>query len=127
LSFLNLRGHYSSPPSLVLTELDEDCLLDAAPAIAEYVEALMLANGGTSLLFLGVSPRDPLVRCLARRLLRTDNERSRGSAYFVGQGVSRADQGYWDRLSGLKWIDAGVETLVRELSAPLNPAQDASP
>jgi hypothetical protein len=117
LSFLNLRGNCSLPASLVLTELDEDRLLDAAQPIADYVEALMLANGGTSLLFLGVSPRDPIVRCLARRLLRPDNERSRGTAYFVGQGISPADRGYWDKLEGLEWIDSAVDHVIRALSA----------
>ena len=117
VSFLNLRGHYSSPESMVLTELDEDRLLDVAREIAQYVADLMLMNSGTSLLFLGASPRDPIVRSLARRLLRRENARSRGIAYFVAQSVTQADYGYWKQLDGLEWLEAPLDSVIRGLSA----------
>ena len=117
LSLLTLRGHYSSPESMMLTEYDEDLLVDAAGEIAACLEDLMHLNSSTSLLFLGVSPRDPIVRALARRLLRQEKLRSRGIAYFVAPTATPADRGYWKRFASLEWLELPADTVIRGLTA----------
>lgn len=117
LPLLTLRGHFSSVNSMMLTEYDEDLLVDAADRIAACLEDLMRLNSSTSLLFLGVSPRDPIVRALARRLLRPETWRSRGIAYFVAPAVTPADRGYWKRFVSLEWLEVPTDTAIRGLTA----------
>ena len=112
---LNLRGNYTTPASLVLTERDEDAVLDRIPEIASFVEDLMNARPGCTLLFLGISPGDPLVRALSRRLLRDEVSRNRGTAYFVAPSQTAADQAYW-RFDKLEWVELDLETVIRGLA-----------
>jgi hypothetical protein len=112
---LNLRGNYTTPASLVLTERDEDAVLDNIPEVASFVEDLMNASPGCTLLFLGISPGDPLVRALSRRLLRDEVSRNRGTAYFVAPGRTVADEAYW-RFDKLEWVELDLETVLQGLS-----------
>ena len=116
LVLLNLRGNYTSPQTMVLTESDEDQVLDRIDEIASFVEDLMNQVGGCTLLYLGVSPRDPLVRALSRRLLRRDVSRNRGTAYFVASVSTPADQAYWEEFAKLEWLELDAETLINGLS-----------
>jgi hypothetical protein len=113
---VNLRGSYLAP-SMVLTEEDEDRLLDRMPVIAGFIADLMNRVGGCTLLFLGVSPRDPLVRALARSLLRDDVARNRGTAFFVCDHSSAADRSYWRQFKKLEWLELDDESLINGLSA----------
>jgi hypothetical protein len=115
LVLLNLRGNYTTPASLVLTERDEDAVLDQIPEIASFVEDLMNARSGCTLLFLGVSPGDPLVRALSRRLLRDEVSRNRGTAFFVTPGGAAADRAYWS-FDKLEWVELDLETVLQGLS-----------
>lgn len=115
LVLLNLRGSYLAPP-MILTEADEDRLLDRMPAVAAFVADLMNSIDGCNLLFLGISPRDPLVRALARRLLREDVAERRGTAFFVSDQTTRADQAYWQKFTKLVWLDLSTDRVIRELS-----------
>ncbi len=112
---LNLRGTYTNPASLTLTELDQDRVLDRVQEIASFVEDLMNARPGCSLLFLGVSPRDPLVRALSRRLLRSEVARNRGTAYFINQAIHKVETAYW-RFERLEWVELDVQTVIRGLT-----------
>src|SRR6185436_4010024 len=113
---VNLRGSYLAP-SMVLTEEDEDRLLDRMPMVAGFVADLMNRVGGCTLLFLGVSPRDPLVRALARSLLRDDIARNRGTAFFVCDQSSAADRSYWKQFKKLEWLEIDDGSLIHGLSA----------
>ena len=113
---LNLRGSYMDAPSMVLTEADEDRLLDRMPDIATFVENLMNRHVHCVLLFLGVSARDPLVRALARRLLRDDVAKRRGTAFFVSDHTTPADQTYWYQFSKLEWLDLDTDRVIEELA-----------
>jgi hypothetical protein len=119
LPLLTLRGDFSSVSSMMLTEYDEDVLLDKADRIAASLEALMHRDSSTSLLFLGVSPRDPLVRALARRLLRPETHRSRGISYFVTPEVTPADRGYWKAFASFEWLEVPIDTAIRGLTAAM--------
>jgi hypothetical protein len=112
---LNLRGTYTNPNSLTLTERDQDRVLDRIHEIASFVEDLMNARPGCSLLYLGVSPRDPLVRALSRRLLRTEVARNRGAAYFVHNDIHKVETAYW-RFERMEWVELDVETVIRGLT-----------
>lgn len=116
LVLLNLRGNYTAPHTMVLTETDEDRVLDLMPEISSFVEDVMNAVPSCTLLFLGVSPRDGLVRALSRRLLRHEMLRNRGTAFFVGAAALPADVAYWREFAKLEWLDLDVETVVRGLS-----------
>lgn len=116
LVLLNLRGNYTSPQTMVLTESDEDHVLDRMDEIASFVEDLMNQVGGCTLLFLGVSPRDSLVRALSRRLLRRDVSRNRGTAFFVASVSTRADQAYWEEFAKIEWLELDAETVIEGLS-----------
>lgn len=116
LVLLNLRGSYMAP-SMVLTEEDEDRLLDRMHAVASFVADLMNRDGGGNLLFLGISPRDPLVRALARRLLREDVARNRGTAFFVSDHTPMADRAYWKQFHKLEWLELDADTVIAGLTA----------
>jgi hypothetical protein len=115
LVLLNLRGSYMAP-SMVLTEEDEDRLLDRMQLIADFVANLMNRSDGCTLLFLGVSARDPLVRALARRLLRDDVAKRRGTAFFVSDHTTQADQAYWYQFNKLEWLDLDADRVIDELT-----------
>lgn len=113
---VNLRGSFTAP-SMILTEEDEDRILDRMAAISAFVADLMNRVGGCTLLFLGVSPRDALVRALARRLLRDDVARNRGTAFFADDQISPADRSYWQQFKKLEWLELDAESLITGLSA----------
>jgi hypothetical protein len=116
LVLMNLRGSYTSP-SMILTEEDQDRLLDRISAVASFVADLMNRIGGCNLLFLGISARDPLVRALARRLLRDDVARNRGTAFFICDQTTVADRAYWQQFKKLEWLELDVDTVVAGLTA----------
>ena len=121
LLLVNLRGTWTSAeaslPAMVLTEEDADEVRDRMDLVGRLVADVMNRVGGCTLLFLGVSPRDPLVRTLARRLLHRDSARSRATAFFVGQQVATADRSYWQQFPKVEWLDLDVETVMIGLSA----------
>ena len=123
LVLLNLRGNYTAPQTMVLTETDEDHVLDRIEDIASFVEDLMNQVGGCTLLYLGVSPRDPLVRALSRRLLRHEVARNRGTAYFVASVSTAADKAYWEEFAKLEWLELDAETIINGLSIAAARAQ----
>jgi hypothetical protein len=117
LLLMNLRGSYMTPSSMVLTEQDQDRLLDRMGVISSFVADLMNRIEGCNLLFLGVSARDPLVRALARRLLREDVARYRGTAFFICDHTTAADRAYWHQFMRLEWIELDLDTVVAGLTA----------
>ncbi|HVT15177.1 MAG TPA: TIR domain-containing protein [Thermoanaerobaculia bacterium] len=113
---VNLRGSYAAT-SMVLTEEDEDRLSERLPAVAAFVADLMNRVGGCNLLFLGVSASDPLVRSLARRLLRDELARNRGTAFFISDQTTLADSSYWHQFQKLDWLEINADVVIAGLSA----------
>ncbi len=118
---VNLRGTWTATelaaPAMILTEADEDWMLDRMPAVADLVLDLMNRVDGCTLLFLGVSPRDPLLRALARRLLKPELMQKRGTAFLVGTALAAADRSYWHQFPKLENLELDAESLIRGLSA----------
>ncbi|HXO29556.1 MAG TPA: CHAT domain-containing protein, partial [Thermoanaerobaculia bacterium] len=113
---VNLRGSYTAT-SMILTEEDEDRIYERLSVVASFVANLMNRVGGCNLLFLGVSARDPLVRSLARRLLRDDLARNRGTAFFISDQTTLADSSYWHQFKKLDWLEVNADIVIAGLSA----------
>jgi hypothetical protein len=80
------------------------------------VAGLIHLGLGRSILFLGVSPRDALLRRLVDRLLPEGPSRTQGPIFFVCPGHSKVDEAYWRRY-GVEWIDESPDVVVRALRA----------
>jgi hypothetical protein len=114
LLLVNVRGSLNDPGSLVLTESDHETLEERLSVKGGELSSLLKGDSvGRSLLFIGVHPRDPIVRRLckahlsgARRVLR----------FFVTPRPCAVDESYWHDLD-VEWIHADpaavVETLTR--------------
>lgn len=111
---LLVRGSLNDPDSLVLTEEDFDDLLDRLSRLPPTVAALTKRTG-RSVLFLGLNPRDPLVRALAHKLLETGSRRKQGPTFFVAPTPTDVDRAYWDRYH-VTWIDEPVDRVIHALS-----------
>jgi hypothetical protein len=110
-----LRGSLSDPDSLVLTEEDYETLLDSVARMNRWLAAIT-RRIGRSILFLGVSPRDVLVRALARQLIETGDKRKQGPIFFVAPRRTCADEAYWRRY-GIQWIDASSDEVINALNS----------
>jgi len=125
LLVINLRGTLSDPESLVLTEEEHDLLYDRLATLPPAI--VHLAHGkkkiGRTLLFLGVSPRDPIVRRLAGRLLGPEMSKNRGTAFFACRHRDAVEEAYWERFEGLEWIEAETEALLEALDAAAREGQ----
>jgi hypothetical protein len=110
-----LRGSLTDPDSLVLTEEDHEALIDNLgrmhPTLAAIAKQI-----GRSVLFLGVSPRDPVVRALSQELLETGSKRKQGPTFFVWPGRSVVDEAYWRRYA-VEWVDRSAEEVIEALNS----------
>jgi hypothetical protein len=118
---VHIRGHWSDPGSLVLTEDQHNDLLDCLVQPPTRVIDLVRGALGRSLLFLGVDPRDPLIRRLAAKLLPEEHRgrvRLVGPVYFACTDPSDDDRAYWRKYKTV-WLDAPLPELVTALTAAL--------
>lgn len=109
-----LRGSWTDPDSLVLTEEDNEALLESLRRMHATLSGLT-RQIGRSVLFLGVSPRDPLVRALSQQLLETGNKRKQGPTFFVWPRPNPADAAYWRRY-GIVWIDHAPDEVIEAVN-----------
>ena len=70
---------------------------------------------GRSLLFLGVSPRDMLVRRLTC-LLETGEASMQGPCFFVSREATEVDASYWKPFNVL-WLHEEPVTVIEALTA----------
>ena len=105
-----LRGSHRRGKSLVLTETDHDALTERIRNMSPQIAEFTLKEKQLTL-FLGVSPRDPLIRQLARRQLAT-SQRLHRPPYFVWKGWSAVDKAYWQQF-GVRAIEEDASTVVR--------------
>jgi hypothetical protein len=113
---VHLRGTVTDEASLVLTEQDHERLWNDLANLSSQVAGLIHLGLGRSILFLGVSPRDALLRRLVDRLLPEGPSRTQGPIFFVCPGHSKVDEAYWRRY-GVEWIDESPDVVVRALRA----------
>gem|GEM_PF-3525255 len=112
-----VRGSITRPDTIAITEQDCTRLLDEIGNMPTDIDELLARKLKCSLLFLGVHPRDPLVRRLGACLLGIG--RSMGPAYFVAPDYDKADEAYWSSLeakTSINFVDANPKDVVLELS-----------
>lgn len=111
---VNVVGTLSDEKSLKLSEGDLESLWwEAVPHASAEVQKLTQISG-QSLLFLGVSPRDLLVRRL-NPLLQGNLGNLRGPCYFVTRDASPVDEAYWKSF-GVNWIREEPSAVIEELT-----------
>ncbi|HUE89315.1 MAG TPA: CHAT domain-containing protein [Vicinamibacterales bacterium] len=108
---IHLRGSIKDERSLVLTEEDHERLLESMRPMPSHIVELARGRAGRSVLFLGVSPRDPLIRHLSSQLLETGKNRLQGPVFFAYPNHTPVDDAYWDKYE-VNWIDLSPEALV---------------
>lgn len=113
----NLRGTLTDPASLILTDADHERLLDALATAKADVTSLFRKNG-RAVLFIGVTPRDPVVRRLARLYLDPTSRTLQGPRFFVTPHLSAADQAYW-REFNITWIEKEPAEVIDAIDAQL--------
>jgi hypothetical protein len=121
LRVIHLRGMLGDPGSLVLTEDEHDALSDRLSTLPPSIVHLLVGKDrkkiGRTLLFLGVSPRDPIIRRLVARLLGPELAKIRGKAFFACRRRDAVEEAYWKRFEALEWIEAETEALIAALDA----------
>jgi hypothetical protein len=99
--------------SFVLTETQNEKLISQIVRMNQQIANLAL-KPGRSVLFLGVSPRDFLVRQLGQKLLQPISDSVQGPIFFVCPRHSQVDDAYWKRFS-VKWIEEDLEVVLPAL------------
>lgn len=112
---VNLRGTLAAPDTLVLTETDHDDLDDQLDRVSKEI-ADLFDRSARAVVFLCVSPRDPAVRRMCRKLLKTAKRHTQGPRYFVGADSSAVDRAYWERFR-VRWIDRPLHDVLPALTA----------
>jgi hypothetical protein len=108
---LNVRGTLKNENSLILTEEDHDGLWDYLGKLPPTMVDMVRGRAGQAALFLGISPRDPLVKRLSSRLLESGQRRLQGPTFFVSADPSDVDDAFWDKFD-VRWLPMQVDELV---------------
>lgn len=119
---VHVRGSHRKAESIVLTEDDHDALWDRVGKMTPEITNLVRGHNGRSLLFLGISPRDPLVKRLFSKLLDGWSAKLRGPIFFVCREEEKEDP-YWEEKahpSSFHWIEGELESFVSALSRTLS-------
>jgi hypothetical protein len=109
-----VRGTLTNDASIRLTEQDNEDLAAVIDRLPPTIEQVTTAVMGRSVLLLGVNPRDPIARKLARRLIRPRT--NQGPAFFVCPTFTSADKAYWASLD-VNWIKAEPDAVIAKLTA----------
>jgi len=111
-----VRGTLTNDETIVLTEQDNEDLASAIDQLPPSVEQITTAVMGRSILFLGVNPRDLIIRKLARRLIRPRG--SQGPVFFVCPKSLATDKAYWSTLN-VTWLEAEPDAVIAKLTTLL--------
>jgi len=106
-----VRGRVREEGSLVLTEDDNELLLERMARMPRQILELMRGQLGRSALFVGVSSRDKLIRSLSRQFLDEAGNRIQGPSFMVS---SEPDPAYWSKY-GMQWIDWPLDDFIAAL------------
>jgi hypothetical protein len=94
--------------------MDREQLWERMPrASTEVVD--LVHQMGRSLIFLGASPRDPLVRRLTC-LLETGEASMQGPCFFVSTEATEVDAAYWSSFN-VHWIHEEPADVIEALTA----------
>jgi CHAT domain/SIR2-like domain len=118
--FVYLRGSIKLEQSLVLTDQDQDEQIDRIASMPSQLGDLLTRGIGMSVLFLGVSPADPLVRRVTARLLQPVSKKNRGTMFFCTPAGT--EDMYWDQWD-VEWLNVDMESLIAELQSSLRGPQ----
>lgn len=110
---VNVLGTLDNAASLMLTEMDHEHVWERIPHASSDVVDLV-RQMGRSFLFLGVSPRDMLVRRLSC-LLETGEASMQGPCFFVSRDATEVDAAYWKPFNVL-WIREEPATVIEALT-----------
>ena len=112
-SLVLVRGCHTKAEQfpLILTEDDHDKLAERITKLDDQLKNTA-RKAKRSVLFLGVSPRDPVARQLGQQLLVAEKNRQQGPTYFCWPNADEVDTAYWQKY-GVKWLTHDVTTLVR--------------
>jgi hypothetical protein len=113
-TIVNLRGSLSDPDSVVLTETDHEERFDALKLPVAEIAELLGEEIGRTVVLLGASPRDPLVRRALSQHLDTSPKRTQGERYIVSPVRHPVDEAYWHRFD-VHWIARHPEAVIEAL------------
>ncbi|MDW3221811.1 MAG: CHAT domain-containing protein [Paracoccaceae bacterium] len=112
---VHICGLPREPESLVLTETDHDMMFDRLEEPDGTRSCMVNSAYGLSVLMLGVSPRDPMVRRLASILLRADAGRGTIPIHFVSTEDEPLARLFWGRFN-VSWYQTSPEEFVQQLT-----------
>jgi hypothetical protein len=124
---VHVRGSHRKAESIVLTEEDHDTLWDRVGKMTPEITNLVRGHNGRSLLFLGVNPRDPLVRRLFSKLLEGWSDKLRGPIFFLCREDEKDDP-YWEAKchpSPFQWIEGEPDSFVAAVNRALGQEEGA--
>jgi hypothetical protein len=113
-----LRGVLKKMDSLVLTEHDHELLLERMRKMSTDVTELTRREPGRSVLFIGVHPRDPLVRRITLALRGGPESQAstlQGPLFFAYPNAVAVHDPYWSRYR-VRWIQMSTEEIVTRLT-----------
>lgn len=111
---LNLRGTFRE--AVVLTERDHESRMEELAKADPDVVDLLAGEQDRAVLFIGVSPRDPIVRRICSKHLERTEGTMQGPRFFVIPQPSPPDEAYWQTFD-IHWITADPLDVVETLSA----------
>ncbi|WNG27363.1 CHAT domain-containing protein [Cystobacter fuscus] len=114
---INVLGTLTHATSLVLSETDHEHLLWERLPHASLEVVDLIHQMGRGFLFLGVSPRAPLVRRLAS-LLEVGEASMQGPCFFVSTEATEVDAAYWKPFN-VQWIHEEPAAVVEVLTSRL--------
>jgi hypothetical protein len=111
-----LRGSVNQPKSLVITEDDHEKLANSIGRMPPELSDITRKNFPCSVLFIGVSPREPLVHQLCQALLdsNTKGRRVQGPTFFLCSSEEVPDQAYWSQYDTV-WIVDDLDPFLADL------------
>jgi hypothetical protein len=115
---LHMRGVLSDAASLVLTESDHEALADRMAKMSPEVTDLTRKQVGLSLLYLGVSPRDPIIRRLTRALRGGAGSAAvatQGPMYFACPDHTEVDTAYWEKYN-VEWLSLSFDDVLSAIA-----------
>jgi hypothetical protein len=113
-TIVNLRGSLSDPANVVLTETDHEERFDALKLPVTEIAELFGEEIGRTVILLGASPRDPILRRALSQHLDTSEKRTQGARYIVSPVTHPVDEAYWHRFN-VHWIPHHPEAVVEAL------------
>jgi hypothetical protein len=115
---VQMRGTAKQPATLVLTETDHEALLEGMRDMSTDITELTRKDIGRSVLYIGLHPRDPIVRRLTPALRGSPEMQSRsaqGPLFFAYDGDTDVHEPYWSRYN-VQWVRVSTEDLVGALA-----------